>query len=241
MKAILLAAGLGTRLAPITNTLPKCLVSIQGKPLLAYWLETLFALGIEDILINLHYLPQQVRGFIASSPFRDIVTLVEEKELLGTAGTLLSNKNFWKDETTMVIHADNFCLSDLSEMVHFHKQRKNNADATLLLFNTTQPKSCGVVKLDRLNLITEFHEKVAKPPTNLASGALFIFSPTVFSKYFSHLRKGHHYELSIDVIPQMLNKLQGWHIDNYYIDIGNSTALEQANIMAKLNVSSKYY
>ena len=79
MKAILLAAGLGTRLAPITNSIPKCLVPVHGKPLLAYWLDTLIALGVQEVLINLHYLPQQVRDFIAYSEYKAIVTLVEEK------------------------------------------------------------------------------------------------------------------------------------------------------------------
>jgi mannose-1-phosphate guanylyltransferase len=233
MKAILLAAGLGTRLSPITDSIPKCLVSVHGKPLLAYWLETLTALGIKEILINLHYYPQQVRDFISASPYQEMITLVEEKELLGTAGTLFKNRLFWQNDTTMIIHADNFCLSDLSQMVQFHQNRKNNTDATLLLFNTQQPKSCGVVKLDQQNVITEFHEKVAKPPTNLASGALFIFSPTVFSKYFGEFEENKHYELSLDVVPNMVNQLQGWQVDDFYIDIGSPETLILANAYMK--------
>ena len=134
----------------------------------------------------------------------------------------------------MVIHADNFCLSDLTQMVKFHQNRKNNADATLLLFNTNKPESCGVVKLDQQNLITEFHEKVSKPPTNLASGALFIFSPIVFNKYFRHFEEDKHYELSLDVVPNMVNKLQGWQVDNFYIDIGSPEKLALANAHIKV-------
>jgi mannose-1-phosphate guanylyltransferase len=233
MKAILLAAGLGTRLAPITNSTPKCLVPVHGKPLLAYWLDTLTKLGVQEVLINLHYLPHQVRDFIAASPYQKMVTLVEEEELLGTAGTLFKNKLFWQNNTTMVIHADNFCLSDLSQMIRFHQNRKNNTDATLLLFNTQQPKSCGVVKLDQQSVITEFHEKVSKPPTNLASGALFIFSPNVYHRYFKYLNPNKHYELSIDIIPSMVGKLQGWHVDDFYIDIGSPETLALANDFIK--------
>jgi len=229
MKAILLAAGLGTRLKPITNDIPKCLVPINGKPLLTYWIESLIKLEVKEILINVHYLAEQVYQLIEQSPYKQYITLVQEKELLGTAGTLVKNKIFWQNDTTLVIHADNFCLSNLTAMIQFHQSRKNTTDATLLLFKTEQPKSCGVVKLDEQQLITEFHEKVNNPPTNLASGALFIFSPKVFNHYFSRFKEGQHYELSIDVIPLMIGKVQGWLVDDFYIDIGTPETLEKAN------------
>ena len=76
MKAILLAAGLGTRLKPLTNTIPKCLVPISGRPLLSYWLEKLANLGINEILINVHYLAEQVENYISQSPYRDKITIV---------------------------------------------------------------------------------------------------------------------------------------------------------------------
>jgi mannose-1-phosphate guanylyltransferase len=68
MRALLLAAGKGTRLRPLTDTVPKCLVPIHGRPLLAYWLDLLFSDGIERALITTHWLPEQVRGFVATSP-----------------------------------------------------------------------------------------------------------------------------------------------------------------------------
>ena len=67
MRALLLAAGLGTRLRPITNHVPKCLVAIQGKPLLAYWLDMLLPNGIERVLMNTHYLPEAVNAFVKQS------------------------------------------------------------------------------------------------------------------------------------------------------------------------------
>ena len=91
MRAILLAAGYGTRLRPLTNTIPKCLVPIKGVPLLQIWLERLTNAGIGPFLINTHYLPKEVEGFAESSRYRDQVTLVHEPELLGTAGTLIAN------------------------------------------------------------------------------------------------------------------------------------------------------
>ena len=103
MRAILLAAGLGTRLRPITETIPKCLVPINGKPLIDYWLEQLTKAGIEKFLINTHYLHEQVESYIEQSKFAGMVDLVYEKELLLTGGTVIANKDFISDEPFMLI------------------------------------------------------------------------------------------------------------------------------------------
>lgn len=73
MKALLLAAGFGNRLKPITDYMPKCLVPINGKPLLAYWIENLVAAGVQEILINLHYKADQVQAFVDHSPIKRLL------------------------------------------------------------------------------------------------------------------------------------------------------------------------
>ncbi|KAF7787133.1 glucose-1-phosphate thymidylyltransferase [Pseudoalteromonas rubra] len=233
MKAILLAAGLGTRLQPITNTLPKCLVPINDVPLLGLWINKLVQLGVEEILINTHYFSEQVEAYVAAHPDNARITLSYETELLGTAGTLVANRRFWQDETCLVIHADNYCQSSLQGMLEAHHQRQANTDATLLLFETPTPQSCGIVQLDEYQVIQEFHEKVANPPGNLASGALFIFGPAVYERYFSDLKPNQHYELSIDIVPNMVGKLQGWRVDDHYIDIGTPQSYAHAQNLAK--------
>src|SRR6185436_15356190 len=112
MRALLLAAGLGTRLRPLTDSVPKCLVPVQGRPLLDYWLELLAPGGIERMLINTHYLPQQVRDFVARSRWREGITLVHEEKLLGTGGTVLANRAFFGAAAFMVAHADNLTRFD---------------------------------------------------------------------------------------------------------------------------------
>ncbi|TMP33845.1 nucleotidyltransferase family protein [Pseudoalteromonas rubra] len=238
MKAILLAAGLGTRLRPITDTLPKCLVPLNGQPLLGLWIDKLVQLGVDEILVNTHYFSEQVEAFVATSPHRSRITLSYESKLLGTAGTLVRNRTFWQGETCMVIHADNYCQSSLEGMLEAHNQRQTHTDATLLLFKTPTPRSCGIVKLDANQVIQEFHEKVENPPGNLASGALFIFSPEVYARYFSHLETEQPYELSLDVVPGMIGKLQGWLVDDHYIDIGTPDSYAQAQNMAKRAIHS---
>ena len=81
MKALLLSAGLGTRLRPLTDTIPKCLVQINGKPLLQIWLENLTKYGVKEFLINTHYLHKQVEDFANNSTFKEKITLIYEKEL----------------------------------------------------------------------------------------------------------------------------------------------------------------
>jgi mannose-1-phosphate guanylyltransferase len=90
-----MAAGLGTCLRPLTDSMPKCLVPIKDQSLLGIWLERLTKAGLGPILINTHYLANQVEAFIETSPYRDQVELVNERELHGTAGTLITNLNFF--------------------------------------------------------------------------------------------------------------------------------------------------
>lgn len=228
MKAILLAAGFGSRLAPLTDNIPKCLVPINGKPLLGIWIDKLIALGVSEILINTHYLSNQVSAYIESHPYKGHITLTHETTLLGTAGTLVSNQEFWKDHTCFVIHADNYCGSDLSEMVKAHNSRSAQVLATLLLFETQQPESCGIVRLDQHSLLRDFYEKQPALHGNLASGALFIFSPAVYECFFSTLKLNTFYEISIDIIPKMLGQIQGWKVDSFYLDIGTPANYELA-------------
>ena len=142
MKAVLLAAGVGSRLRPITNHIPKCLVPIDRKPLLSYWLDALFGAGISSILINVHYLSAQVTAFLASRPDRDRITIVEEPTLLGTAVTLKENFEFFSGEASLVIHADNFCTANVPNFINQHHTRPECAELTMMTFLSAEPKTC---------------------------------------------------------------------------------------------------
>ena len=91
MKALILAGGFGNRLHPITKTIPKCLVEINGRPLLDYWIEKLVNAGVYKILVNTHWLANKVEDYILTSKWAKYVDLVYEDKLLGTGGTLLNN------------------------------------------------------------------------------------------------------------------------------------------------------
>src|SRR5262245_66437511 len=102
MKAYILAAGNGTRLRPLTDSIPKCLLPIQGVPLLQIWLSNCAAAGITDVLLNVHPHGCQFRDFIRSHELSVRVQIAEEKELLGSAGTLAENRQFVAGEEYFV-------------------------------------------------------------------------------------------------------------------------------------------
>jgi len=233
MKALLLAAGLGTRLRPITDHIPKCLVPINGKPLLEYWLENLSQIGVNEFLINTHYFSNQVEEFVKQSKYTSMITLVHEEELLNTAGTILKNIDFFdkKDEPFMLIHADNLCFCDFKAFIDAHKNRDLHTEITMMLFKTDTPSSCGIVELDKRGIVQAFHEKVANPPSNLANGAVYICEPLILN-FLTSLNKK-EIDFSLDVLPKFMGKINTFLNDVYLKDIGTiqNYALSQIEIL----------
>ena len=189
MKALLLAAGLGTRLRPLTNTTPKCLVTIKDQALLGIWLDRLTDAGIESFLINTHHLSDQVESYIEGNMYNDKVTLVQEEKLLGTAGTLISNINFFEGQDGLLIHADNYCLANFHDFIQAHHQRPPYCVVTMMTFRSETPDACGIVELDPEGVVVGFHEKVVNPPGNLANGAVYILSPELINTLATDLRE----------------------------------------------------
>jgi mannose-1-phosphate guanylyltransferase len=226
MHALLLAAGLGTRLRPLTDTVPKCLVPVHGRPLLDYWLALLGEGGVERMLINTHYLPDQVRDFIAHSPWRDKVTLVHEERLLGTGGTVLRNRQFFGGATFLVAHADNLTRFDVGAFARRHAQRPPGVDITMMTFETDAPSSCGIVEENSQGVVTAFHEKVANPPGRMANAAVYIFEPAIVD-FLARLGR-EVVDLSTEVIPHFLGRICTFHNSDYHRDIGTLESLRRA-------------
>jgi mannose-1-phosphate guanylyltransferase len=218
VKTILLAAGFGTRLRPLTDNIPKCLVPIKGKPLLQIWLERLTNSGLDQFLINTHYLSNQVNDFINGSKFKNNCILKNESTLLGTAGTLLSNLNFIGEEDCMLVHADNYCLADFKEFIKSHNQRPSHCLMTMMTFRTDTPSSCGIVELDDNNIVIGFHEKVKLPPGNLANGAIYILSSELLKivkeKYATAT------DFSTEILHHFLGKIYTYETNEVFEDIG---------------------
>jgi mannose-1-phosphate guanylyltransferase len=228
MRALLLAAGLGTRLRPLTSRTPKCLVPIRGRPLLSYWLEGLFVdPRIDRVLVNTHHLAEQVRAFVAGSSWSGRIDLVHERDLLGTGGTILANRGYFGADPLFVAHADNLTDAPMGRLLDAHFGAGDDVLATLLAFRTSTPQSCGILELDRRNRVTGFHEKVADPPGNLANGAVYIFAPEVVERIAALRRPV--VDLSTEIIPGLLGRMQAVEYSGFFMDIGTPEALAEAN------------
>lgn len=223
MKALLLAAGLGARLRPLTEKIPKCLVPIRGKPLLAYWLDLLIPGGIEQVLINTHHLASRVREFRAESPWRERMTLVHETALLGTGGAILANRAFFRNETFLVAHADNLSRFSVADLLRAHEQRPPSAAMTMMTFDTDAPQTCGIVESDPTGLVRRFHEKVANPSGNRANAAVYVVEPEVI-EVLASLRKT-VIDFSTEAIPHFLGRIATFHNADYHRDIGTPESL----------------
>lgn len=223
MKAIVLAAGLGTRLKPITNKIPKCLVEINGRPLLGKWLDDLSNSGVNEILINTHYLSDQVLDYLSKSKYRDLVEISHEKKLLGTAGTLIKNLDFFENEGGLLIHADNYCNLDLKSFYLAHKNRPATCELTIVTFNTTDPQNCGILEMDKNGIVFNIFEKVKIPKGNIANGAIYFLSPS----FIQILRENHSNSIDFvnDILINYLGKIFTFHTNDLFVDIGTPEAL----------------
>jgi mannose-1-phosphate guanylyltransferase len=238
LRAILLAAGLGTRLRPLTLTVPKCLVRIQGKPLLDYWLEHLFAARIERVLINTHWLADAVRDHVALSPFRDRVDVIHEETLLGTGGTVKANKDWCGKEPVLVAHADNLTTFDVAQFIAAHRARPGHCSLSMLAFRTDAPQTCGIIELAPDGTVVGFHEKVANPPGDLANAAVYILEPETIAFVCSLERST--IDLSTEVIPRIIGKIFAVETTGYHRDIGSEESLRLAELECSQGQLTKF-
>ena len=223
MKAFLLAAGLGTRLRPITDSTPKCMLRIGDRPLLDIWLDALAEAGVHEVLVNLHHHAPVVRAHLAARSGPPAVRLAEEQELLGSAGTLLANRSFVDgEEMFLAVNADNLTDFDLGLLVDAH--RDGGAIATLSLFRAPRPAECGVVEVED-GRVVGYIEKPADPPCDLANAGMYAFHPSVLEVIAGPPPK----DIGYDLLPRLVGRARAVIIDGcYFIDIGTPAALERA-------------
>jgi mannose-1-phosphate guanylyltransferase len=223
VKAFLLAAGLGTRLRPITDSTPKCLLRIGNRTLLDIWLDALAGVGVDEVLLNTHHLAPAVRAHVAARPGAPIVRLYHEPELLGSAGTLLANKDFVAGEDMfLAVNADNLTDFDLDLLVEAH--RAGDAIATLTLFRTPTPSACGIVEVTD-GRMTGFVEKPADPPGDLANAGVYAFTPAVLDLIDEPLPR----DIGFDLLPRLVGRARAIDMGGaYFIDIGTPAALARA-------------
>jgi len=214
MKAFLLAAGLGTRLRPYTDTTPKCLLPVGGVPMLEIWLALCRSHQISQVLVNIHAHANAVKSFVQAKDYGVQVTVVEEQELFGSAGTLRANRNWLAGDTNFwVFYADVLTSADLGAMLRSHS---SGCAATLAVYSVPDPQRCGIVSVNRELMVTGFVEKPAFPAGNLAFAGIMIGTQQLIDA----IPDKPQVDLAFDVLPKLVGKMRAYTISSYLLDIG---------------------
>ena len=227
IKALLLAAGYGTRLRPITDQIPKCLIEIGGITMLERWLKSLEEVACNEAVINTHYLAREVDIFLEKTrtyPFK--IHKIHEPDLQGTAGTLIANRNLLSGSTVIMAHVDNVTDMDLGWLMKQHRSRPDHCVLTMATFETDTPESCGIVECDKNGVVLQFHEKSKENHGNKANGAVYIFEDTLIDKISS--LGSVVTDFSQDVLPNLIGKIYTAHWSGPFIDMGTPENLERA-------------
>ena len=222
MKAFILAAGHGTRLRPLTDHIPKCLLPIQGMPLLEIWLNNCKAAGIAEVLVNAHAHLQAIREFaLAQTGVK--IRVVEEPELLGSAGTLAENRQFVADEKAFfILYGDVLTNIDLRQMLHFHQQK--SAPVTLGIHQVADPERCGIVSVDENAIVQSFVEKPVKPPSNWAFSGVMIAGQEICAL----LPDQRPADIGFHLLPKLVGRMAAYKMREYLLDIGTLTSYQAA-------------
>lgn len=238
MKALILAAGKGTRLKELTANKPKPMIEVGGEPLLAHHVHRLRQAGVTEIAINLHHAADVIRDcFGDGSRYGVHIEYSYEPELLGTAGAAKKLEHYL-DEPFFVIYGDVFTNVDLVDLACFHQERKEwmgaGAALTMSLYRVPNPSECGLVELTAGGRITRFVEK--PPPdqvfTDLANAGLLVCDPSLLRL----VPPATVYDFGRDLIPALLHnqvEVFGKPIadQEYVIDIGTLPGLARAQAL----------
>jgi mannose-1-phosphate guanylyltransferase len=223
VKAFLLAAGVGSRLRPITDAIPKCMVVIDDRPLLDVWLDAFDRAGVDEVLVNLHHLPDLVRHHIAARSGPPAVCTFFEPELLGSAGTLAANRP-WIDgeEMFLACYADNLTDFDLRSLVDEHG--RHDAIATLTVFHSERPSAGGVVEVDGNGTVVGFVEKPAVPASDLTNAGMYAFHPSVLDEIAGPAPV----DIGFHLLPRLVGRARAMVVEGYFRDIGTVGAYRRA-------------
>ena len=240
MKAFILAAGVGTRLRPLTFECPKPMIPLLNKPVIEHTINNLKKHNIDSVVMNLHTLPEQITDYFGNGKkFGININYSMEETLLGTAGGLKKCKKFF-DSTFVVMSGDGLSNVDLTAAIAFHKKKK--ALATMIVKQVETRFSYGITLTDKSGKIVKFVEKPTWSSifSNTVNTGIYIFEPEVF-KYIPD----NFYDFGKDLWPRLLKlkkPIYAYLMSGYWTDIGNIEEYKQGvkdalfnKILVKIN------
>jgi len=233
MKALILAAGFGSRLQPLTNELPKPLFPVLNQPILEHTLHFLSSQGIKEIAINLHHRPEKIIDYLGNGKdFGVALHYSKEEKILGTAGGIKKLQSFFQDETFMVINSDVFADINLNDVLKFHKEK--NSKLTLVVRqdpNMEKYKSIQRVEEGRIVHFLGTGIKNSDPVTQVMFTGIQIMEPDIFSR----IPKDEFCGTTEDIFPGMIQDelpVYGFLHNGYWIDMGTRETYIQAQVDA---------
>jgi mannose-1-phosphate guanylyltransferase len=232
MKAMLLAAGLGTRLRPLTYEVPKPMVPVLGRPVMEHILSLLAKHGFDDVIANLHYFPDQIEErFGDGSEWGVRLSYMHEPALLGTAGGVRNVREHFGGETFLIVSGD--ALTDIDLTALWNRHRQAGGIGTLALHRVDDTSQFGVVILGDDGRIQGFQEKPdpAEALSDLGNCGIYVFEPEIFD-YFP---ESDFVDWAQDVFPTLLAEdvpFYGHEISEYWNDIGSIGEFRQGNFDA---------
>jgi len=244
-KAMVLAAGLGTRLRPLTDLISKPMAPIVNKPVMEHIIDLLASHDFRDIVCNLHYFPDEIKNhFGDGSKWGINLVYSYEDELLGTAGGVKNVEDFFEGQTFLIISGDALTDIDLSSAYEYHRKKKGVG--TLVLTEVDDTSQYGVVILDSSGRITGFQEKPlsGEAKSNLANSGIYFFESDIF-KFMPP--RGQFYDFGRNLFPDLLEKdivYYGYKHNRYWNDVGSLDEYQQGNFDAlegkvKVNIPGK--
>lgn len=238
MKAMIMAAGVGSRLMPMTIDVPKPMIPMANRPLMENTVDILVKHGFEEVIANLHYHGDIINNYFADGEAWGLkMHYSPEEELLGTAGGVKKCASFL-DETFVVISGDALTDIDLTNLLAEH--RRLGALATIALKPVDEVEHFGVVVTNDNRKIVRFQEK-PRPEEALsrtANTGIYVFEPEIFK----YIPDGQFYDFGKQLFPYLVQidaPFYGVEIDDYWCDVGNINTYRQANadiLCGKVNV-----
>ena len=239
-KAMIMAAGVGSRLNPITLSIPKPLVTVANIPIMDILFKKMKKHGITDAIANTYYMSEKIISRYEKNDFGVNFSYIKEETLSGTAGGLKKCQHFFKDgENFFVLSADGVFDVDLTDLYNQHI--KNNTIATIVVkeIPKNQVEHFGVVVTDKNGLVTEFQEKppVEEAKSNLINTGIYVFN----YKIFDYIPEGEFYDFAKNVFPKLLDEKQisAFKTNAYWSDIGTIEQYIESNfdvLNGKINI-----
>lgn len=222
MKAVIMAGGEGSRLRPLTCTLPKPMAKILGKPIIEYILDSLVSSGADTAAVTLGYLPHIIENHFENGYKGMKLNFIREYEPLGTAGGV-KNAAADFDEPFLVVSGDALCDFDYEKIMAYHKA--SGAMITVVAVDAKDPREYGIVKVDKENRVVGFVEKPSwnQAVSNLANTGVYVVNPECLKL----IPKGKKYDFASDLFPLMLERdmpIYCYHTGDYWCDVGSIEA-----------------